>query len=238
VLLRQHTPAGVTLCFSRETELLGTGGGIRAAWGLLDPTQPLIVMNGDILFRPDLAAAMAIHRERGALATMVVRDHPQAHRLGAVETDAAGRVVRLLGLPHENAAVRAFMFTGVHVLSPETFEELPETGCIIRDFYRRWVDAARPVYAVSSEACFRDIGTHAEYLAAHLDALEGPLSVSPIHPEARVGEGAVVTRCWVGARASVAPGVRLDGCVVWPDTDVTVSASLAIIGPFGVVRED
>ncbi len=234
--LPRHVPNGLTLRFSREAQLLGTGGGIRAAWALLDPEKPLLVMNGDILFRPDLRRAMAMHQERGALATMIVREHPEAHRLGAIETAADGRVVRLLGAPAQRVPDSVWMFTGVHLLSPAAFHNLPREGCIVRQAYRHWVDAERPVYAQPSEASFRDVGTHAEYLAAHLDALDGELLAEPVHPSARLGEGAVVTRSWIGAGASVAPGVHLHECVVWPATEVRESASRAIIGPFGVVE--
>lgn len=234
-VLPQHVPAGLPLRFSREHQLLGTGGGIRAAWAMLDPTRPLVVMNGDILFRPDLRAAMAAHRERDALATMIVRSHPEAERLGAIETDAQGRVVRLLGTPAERAAQDTWMFTGVHLLSPEAFPELPEEGCIVRQAYRRWVDGERPVFAVPSQASFRDIGTHAEYLAAHLDALDHEGAQDAVDPSASLGAGATVTRSWVGARAAVAPGVQLHECVVWPDTHVAESATRAILGPFGVI---
>ncbi|MBK7153641.1 MAG: NTP transferase domain-containing protein [Sandaracinaceae bacterium] len=164
--LPRHVPNGLTLRFSREAQLLGTGGGIRAAWALLDPEKPLLVMNGDILFRPDLRRAMAMHQERGALATMIVREHPEAHRLGAIETAADGRVVRLLGAPAQRVPDSVWMFTGVHLLSPAAFHDLPQEGCIVRQAYRHWVDAERPVYAQPSEASFRDVGTHAEYLAA------------------------------------------------------------------------
>lgn len=237
-VLPQHVPEGLSLRFSRETELLGTGGGIRAAWALLDPSRPLVVMNGDILFRPDLRAAMALHQERRALATMIVRQHPEAERLGAIETDAQGRVVRLLGAPAHHVPQDVWMFTGVHLLSPAVFHELPLEGCIVRQAYRHWVDAERPVFAVESSASFRDIGTHAEYLAAHLDALDAESVLHAVDPTARLGTGVVVTRSWIGAGADLAAGVHLHECVVWPGAHVTESATRTIFGPFGVIRVD
>lgn len=233
--LPHHVPRGLTLRFSREDRLLGTGGGIRAAWARLDPSRPLLVMNGDILFRPDLKAAIAAHGERDALATMVVRRHPDAERLGAIESDAEGRVVRMLGAPADRLPTDVWMFTGVHVLSPEAFRDLPEEGCIVRQAYRHWVDAERPVFAQPSLASFRDIGTHGEYLAAHLDALDTESVLDAIHPSATLGSGATVTRSWIGAGARVASGIRLHECVVWPGTAVTESATRAIVGPFGVI---
>ncbi|MCA9575118.1 MAG: NDP-sugar synthase [Polyangiales bacterium] len=234
-LLPHHLPDGVRLRFSREESLLGTGGGIRAAWGKLNPREPLIVMNGDIVFQPDLLAAIGTHDAHDALATMVVRAHPEAQRLGAIDTDAAGRVVRLLGTPAGRDVANEWMFTGVHVLSPAVFELLPPEGCVIRRGYRGWVDEGLRVYAVPSAAPFRDVGTHAEYLGAHLDALDVDAGVAQVHPEAQVHPSAVLTRSFVGAGARVGAGVVLRECVVWPGTLVTDSAERAIIGPFGVL---
>jgi mannose-1-phosphate guanylyltransferase len=234
-LLPAHVPPGVTLRFSREETLLGTGGGVRAAWARLDPTLPLLVMNGDILFQPDLTAVMQAHHQRGALATMVVRPHPEAQRLGAIETNADGRVVRLLGTPAERDATHEWMFTGVHLLAPAVFQRLPEAGCIIRRGYRAWVDEALPVYAVPSGVGFRDVGTHAEYLAAHLDALDQEPDVVAVHPSASVDPTAHVERTFVGEGARIGAGVHLRDCVVWPGTRVTQSAERSLLGPFGVL---
>ena len=72
--LRAVCPRGVDLRFSREIDLLGTAGGLRKARTLFDnPQSPVIVMNGDTLFAPDLGCAYAAHIGRGAVATMILR---------------------------------------------------------------------------------------------------------------------------------------------------------------------
>src|SRR5690606_26610580 len=132
----------------REETLLGTGGGIRNAASTLleDGAELVVVLNSDILFEPDLAGAIATHRRLGAVATMGLRSDPNATRYGAVEGDGEGRVRRLLGVPASaDAALRAFMFTGVHVLSRAAFEDLPAEGCIVRASYRRWIDGGAVV---------------------------------------------------------------------------------------------
>ena len=49
--------------------------------------------------------------ERGALATMIVRRHPDAQQLGAIETNAEGRVVRLLGAPAHREPQDVWLFS-------------------------------------------------------------------------------------------------------------------------------
>jgi mannose-1-phosphate guanylyltransferase len=137
--LEGHVPEGMSVRFAREIELLGTGGGVRNAARALAADEVVIVMNGDILFWPDLEGALALHRSLGAIATVVLREDPRAHDLGPLGIDHEGRVRTLLGKP-AGVAAREHMFTGVHVLSVRALSELPERGCIIRTAYRRWID--------------------------------------------------------------------------------------------------
>ena len=53
---------GLEIHYVREQgQIRGTGGGIRGARSLLDGSGTFIVLNGDILFEPDLAEALALH---------------------------------------------------------------------------------------------------------------------------------------------------------------------------------
>ncbi|CAG0983248.1 partial N-acetylmuramate alpha-1-phosphate uridylyltransferase, partial [Anaerolineae bacterium] len=101
--LEAHVPEGMRPRFGHEPELLGTGGGIRNALSILRNDVggggPMLVINGDVLFWPDLESALALHAQLGAVATMVLREDPRAKELGAIEVDGGGRVRRLLGKP-------------------------------------------------------------------------------------------------------------------------------------------
>ncbi|MCB9591642.1 MAG: NDP-sugar synthase [Sandaracinaceae bacterium] len=223
--LAGHVPDSMQVVFSHEEELLGTGGGLRAALERLGPTdEPILVMNGDIFFWPDLEAAVALHRSLGAFATMVLRRDPRAHRFGAIEVDPRGRVRRILGTPEGvEGPLKTHMFTGVHVLSPEVVAALPREGCVIRKGYQAWLAEGRVIGGFADEAPWRDLGTPAEYLRAHLDLLGGSLRWPGLEP----GGGDVV----LGPGATVDPGVELSRVVVWPGTHVTESARDAILAP-------
>src|SRR5256885_1556950 len=61
---------GLELAVSRETgHILGTGGGVRRAAGLLG-RGTFLLLNGDMLFDVDLEAAIAAHKSSAARATM------------------------------------------------------------------------------------------------------------------------------------------------------------------------
>src|SRR5258708_27459227 len=80
---------GVRLDYSVEAELLGTGGGLAAARPLLGAGAGL-VMNAKVVAALDLAAFVGAHGAGGGVATMPLRDDPDARRLGAIAADEAG----------------------------------------------------------------------------------------------------------------------------------------------------
>ncbi len=244
-VVRERVPHAL---ISIEPELLGTGGGIRRALTLLAqragrpiaPTEPFIVSNADVLFGPDLAAALSAHRAGAAYATMIVRADPRALRLGPVDVDDTGRVRRLLGAPSDApGALTTTMFTGISILSGAAVLDLPESGCLVRQGYRRWIDRGELVLGQKDGAPFRDLGTPAEYLAAHLDLLSGAIAWPGVAPAASFVDpaahvvGARLDRVAVGARARVQAGVELVRAVVWPDTLVRESDRDVILSPSG-----
>lgn len=221
----------------QEDVLLGTGGGLHNAWRAIDPgREPVVVVNGDTLFRPDIERALAVHEATGAIATMIVRSDPRARELGAVEvrldaTGTAGRVGRLLGKPEGEEPLRTFMFTGTHVISARAFDDLPANGCIVRHSYRRWIDRGEVVSAIVDEGPWRDVGTLPAYLDANM-ALAGTGVLAD--PTARVESSALVGVV-VGRDAHVAPGVTLRRVVVWDRASVTSSLESAVVTPTSVV---
>src|SRR5207244_1693446 len=109
---------GLRVRYSWENPILDTGGGIKHAEPLL-AGEPFVVLNGDSLLELRLAEVVERHRERGAIATMVVRPDPDAERYGLVELDADDRVRRITGQPPAAPGpLRPLMFPGRHVFEP------------------------------------------------------------------------------------------------------------------------
>jgi len=129
--LAAHNQFGLTISFSREHELLGTGGGIQAAAEYFKCEDAFFVYNGDIYSTIDLNAMLRVHRERNALATLAVLDRPSSRPLLFDET------YRLAGWEHvEDRRGEVFGtasdhlrlgFTGVQILSPKIFQYFTST---------------------------------------------------------------------------------------------------------------
>ncbi|MGZ6131654.1 MAG: nucleotidyltransferase family protein [Myxococcaceae bacterium] len=158
-----------------EPVIQGTGGGLRGLARALPGDDVVIAWNGDILFAPDLAQLLEVHRTSGAAATLVLLPMPEGKGYGVVETDAQGRVHRI-GRPAAALAPgrSEWHFSGVHLLSPAVFAamspEAPED--INHDVYPRLFGAGA-VRGIVVDVPWSDLGSPATYLEAQSDLLLG-----------------------------------------------------------------
>jgi mannose-1-phosphate guanylyltransferase len=150
---------GVRLTYSREEQILGTGGGIRRALPFLGE-EPFLVVNGKIVFEVDVTAVLDQHRRSGAAATLVVRPDPDARRWGAIDAPSGGGRIRALLGDGE------LMFTGVQVINPPLVAPLPanEERCIVRDVYVPWLSGGGHLDAYVATGYFMEHSTPARYL--------------------------------------------------------------------------
>ena len=174
-----------------EKQILGTGGGVRRAQGMLG-AGTFILMNGDMIFDLDLAAALAAHRKTGAAATMVLAPYPRGATYGAVEVDAQMSVRRIAGRgAQSDPSLSKLHFTGVHVLEPELIARLPAEGesDINRTAYVRAIHDGARVHAFLQQGYWGDLGAPRSLLRAHLDVLEKRIPLQRFRPEADPFDG-------------------------------------------------
>ena len=165
---------GVRIVYSPEDPLLDTGGAIKNAAPLLGDDD-FLVLNGDTIIDLPIDELLAAHRAHGAAATLVLRTDAEQARYGLIEIDAERRIRRFLGAP---AAVpvplTAYMFAGVHVLSPRVFDYMPEVRAfsIARHTYPAMLAAGEPLYGLPFLGFWRVIDTAAdlERASAALDS--------------------------------------------------------------------
>lgn len=85
--------------YSYEPELLGTAGGVRKMAEMSPVCETMLVHYGDVLTDQDLSAMVRLHRERRALATMLVHQRKGSNSVAVL--DEGGRVTRFLERPSE-----------------------------------------------------------------------------------------------------------------------------------------
>ncbi|MBA9079237.1 MULTISPECIES: nucleotidyltransferase family protein [Rufibacter] len=86
-----QNPFGVALEYSIETELLGTGGAISQAAGLVQ-ADDFFILNGDTYFEVDLAALHAFAQGKNADLALSLKQMKDSDRYGSVVTAPDQRV--------------------------------------------------------------------------------------------------------------------------------------------------
>ncbi len=235
---------GVSLQYSHEETLLGTGGGIKKALPMLGG-DTFLVVNGDALFAPDLAAVIAYHRSHSGPATLVVRQDPQAESYGQVGLDTGNRLRRLVWAGDDNLVDKRYMFTGLHVLDPDIAPRLPERGCIVRETYIPMLEAGIPLYGCPVAGYFCDLGTPERYLQANIDLVTGHVSLPDLTPtedgihvgtNIQLGDACrLLPGTVLGDNVQVAKGVRIAQSVVMDGATVDRDLNRAIVTPGGTI---
>lgn len=226
---------GVHLHYAREREPLGTAGSVRqASKGRLHPKEPFVVLSGDGLTDCDLTEAVRFHRQKHALATLVLARVREPLSYGVVVSDEDGRVRRFVEKPGWSEVYSDTVNTGIYVLSPEALDLIPAgQACDFgQDLFPRLVREGKPVYSVVSDAYWCDVGDENAYVRAQADFLAGRVRLdagdliaetAQIDPSARL-EGAA----YIGAGAVVGPhAVLSEGAVIGAGARVGAHARIA-----------
>jgi mannose-1-phosphate guanylyltransferase len=210
---------GLAIRYVVEPQPLGTAGAVRYAGETL--TESVVVFNGDVLTQVDLAAVIALHRERRAKATIVLTpvDNPTAY--GLVETDDRSNIQRFLEKPKADEITCNTINAGIYVLEPETFDRIPKDTpwSIERSFFPSLIERCETFVAYVYRGYWIDIGTPEKYMQVHRDIMDGryladPFDKAPasawVSPGARVEDGAIIEApCFIDHGAVVKAGSRI-----------------------------
>jgi NDP-sugar pyrophosphorylase family protein len=164
---------GLHLEYVFEPVILGTSGGLDNAREHFED-ETFIVVNGKIITDIDLRAAVETHRERNALATLVLMRNTKRERFSMVETKD-GLIARFAGMPAPNDAGEApLMFTGIHILEPRIFEYIPRgvfSDSVI-GVYPKAMAAGERIAAHVGEGMWYELSTLQRYLDISLALME------------------------------------------------------------------
>jgi dTDP-glucose pyrophosphorylase len=148
---------GVDISYLHEDKRLGTAG----ALSLLPerPSDPLVVMNGDLLTRVRYDNMLNFHSEHGAVATMAVREYDFQVPYGVVQLNGSN-----IAAIEEKPVHRFFVNAGIYTLSPEAFEHIPDgTFFDMPTLFDRMLAAGQPTSAYPLREYWLDIGRLEEF---------------------------------------------------------------------------
>ena len=152
------------ISYSKESELLDTGGGLLKARSFLQDGS-FIVINTDALIDLNLASVIAFHKHKNAAVTLVLRPDEDADRYGSMDIDQQGRICRFLNskAPIEpSEPMRKLMFSGVQILEPTVFDYMGSVAqkfSTTRETYPKMLVAGEPLYGFCFEGFWQDLGT-------------------------------------------------------------------------------
>lgn len=228
---------GLNMRYFIEETPLGTAGSVKNCGSFLDST--FLVISGDALTDFDLTAALNFHRQKGAMATLVLTRVPVPLEYGVVITDKENNIKQFLEKPAWGEVFSDTVNTGIYILEPEAMDyvEQGKKFDFSKDLFPLLLKNKKTVCGVVLEGYWCDIGNLQQYLQAQVDCLDGRVKIQMPGEERLPGvwagkgteiltnriQGPVV----IGERCTVAAGVRLepytvlgDGCVVQQNASI------------------
>jgi mannose-1-phosphate guanylyltransferase len=214
-----------TITWITETEPLGTGGAIVNALEALYTDEPFLALNGDILTDLDLTAMLALHRDRGAIATIALTHVDDARPYGLVPMDD-GRVLEFREKPRD--LVPGDINAGTYVLDPAALQGWArgENVSIERQIFPALIADGRPLFGFPSGAYWMDLGTPQAYLQAHFDLLDGRVAGHRPFPAPFIQSRGVHEAGVHGRHVVAAPGVDVAATATVEDSVLLEAASV------------
>ena len=236
---------GITITFSEEPEILGTGGGLKKCEKLLGDDD-FILVNSDIITDIDFKALVTQHHRSGCPGTLTLFETPEAATIGYVGVENGlvkdFRDIRKTGL------ASSFIYTGVAVLSPKIFRFMKaEFSGIVNTGFTGLIDNGGLSF-YRHEGLWMDIGTMQSYWLANIDTpslmnnlaqpMKRGLGISPhlIAPDAIISTDAILSRsvigkgCTIGRECIIRNSVLLPGVTVMPGSSIINS----IVDPYSI----
>ena len=157
---------GVNLTYVQESEPLGTAAALAQ---IKAGTDPLLVMNGDILTNVNLRAMLDFHREHGACLTVGVRQYDIEVPFGVVESDG----IKVLAVT-EKPVLRHFINAGIYMVEPAVCRLIPPKQHFdMPDLITAAIQQGGTVISFPVSEYWLDIGRIEQYQKAGADAAEG-----------------------------------------------------------------
>lgn len=148
---------GAEIEYLEEPSALGTAGALSLLREL--PSEPTIVMNGDVLTQIDFGSLLTYHEEHSAAATMALREFGMQVPFGVVDVNNH-RITGISEKPSKQFLVNA----GIYVLSPEVISLIPaDKASDMTDLFQTLIDSKQYIAAFPIHEYWMDVGRAADF---------------------------------------------------------------------------
>jgi mannose-1-phosphate guanylyltransferase len=166
-------------------EAIGSAGGVKKIHDFnpfFDDT--FVVLCGDALIDLDLTKAVQWHREKGAIATIIMKTVPreEVSSYGVVVTDETGLIKTFQEKPSVEEALSTNINTGIYIFEPEILNYIPsgQEFDIGGQLFPKLVEMGAPFYGLPMDFEWVDIGKVPDYWHAVRAVLKGEVKNVPI----------------------------------------------------------
>lgn len=157
---------GLSITYSEEKDLLGTGGAIKQAVRLIENSDVLI-LNGDTFFDVNVKSFYAFHTKKSSKLTIALKYMEHAGRYGFIEIDSNNRIKRFL---EKRQAQSGLINGGVYLLDKDFLLslKLPDKFSFEKDLLERYYKDFE-FYGLEFDTYFIDIGIPEDYQRVQYD---------------------------------------------------------------------
>ncbi|NIO15941.1 MAG: NTP transferase domain-containing protein [Deltaproteobacteria bacterium] len=219
----------------------GTAGAVKQAAHLLDDDENFVVISADIITDIDISSAVAFHREKKSLATIVLTRVENPLEYGIVIINENGGVVKFLEKPSWGEVFSDTINTGIYILNRKVLDHIPvrEEFDFSKQLFPNILSSSLPLFGHVSGGYWKDVGNLDEYMNVHKDIFTKQVVIDFPGKEIKKGvfvgkgtridftaniENSVIGRnVRIGQNVSVIDSVLGDACRVEDDSVVNSS---------------
>jgi mannose-1-phosphate guanylyltransferase len=193
---------------------LGTAGGVKKAAKYLDDT--FFVLSGDVLVDVDLNKILEFHKQKKAMATLVLKQVPDPHAFGIAVVDDDQQIIKFLEKPSSGEVFSKLANTGTYIFEPEILDYVnSQKGQIdfSKDIFPQLIHEKAGIYGFVFDGYWNDVGRPETYLKANYDVLNKKIGPEPPGKCLKEGVGRLGD-IWVGEDVEIHETARLVGPLV------------------------
>ena len=198
---------GLKIEYSEEEHLLGTAGGVKKVERCFKRT--FLVLSADGITNLDLDKALKFHKQKKAIATVVLKEKEKRFKYGIALCDKENRITQFIEKPSWSEVFSNTVNTGIYIFEPEVLSYIPpnreyDFGHQLLPFLVR---EKKRIYGYLMNDYWIDMGNLKDYRRVQIDILKGKTGIGIKGKEVR-------EELWLGENSEISPSSIIEPPVV------------------------
>lgn len=149
---------GLKITYSYEKNILGTAGALKKKEKELKET--FLVAACDSLTNIDIKKALAFHKNKKALATMILKKIKNLEEYGIIGLDNQGRVCQFLNKYKSKEPATKAAHTGIAILEPGILKYIPSNKFYgLEKVYLQMLEKGDPLFGYLAGEFWQEVGS-------------------------------------------------------------------------------